>query len=130
MVCNFTVYCILEMSANKSNRGVSAQGDVHPLPIACWDTPSNSWIEFLTHACENITFPQLLLRAIIKHSDTDLIGLVIKSYSGRRQQFGNNSKTNNIASICPTFQTEFNSVNQLQSPSHLQIELQSFGKRN
>ena len=24
-------------------------------PSACWDT----WTEFLTHACENITFPQL-----------------------------------------------------------------------
>ena len=23
------------------------------------------WTEFLTHACENITFPQLLLRAVI-----------------------------------------------------------------
>ena len=30
---------------------VSAQGVVHILPL---------WTEFLTHACENITFPQLL----------------------------------------------------------------------
>ena len=34
----------------------------------CWDTPPfpsppTMWTEFLTHACENITFPQLLLRA-------------------------------------------------------------------
>ena len=34
---------------------------------ACWDTAPNPpppWTEFLTHACENITFPQLLLRAV------------------------------------------------------------------
>ena len=44
-----------------STRGVSAQegegvyigGGVHPL-----------WTVFLTHACENITFPQLLLRTV------------------------------------------------------------------
>ena len=51
-------------------QGVSAEG-VHPqqkppghtpLFIACWDTPP--WTEFLTHACENITFPQLLLRSV------------------------------------------------------------------
>ena len=24
------------------------------------------WTEFLTHGCENITFPQLLLRTVIK----------------------------------------------------------------
>ena len=46
----------------------------HPLPIACWDTPSPliaccdtpPWTEFLINACENITFPQLLLRAVIR----------------------------------------------------------------
>ena len=39
--------------------------DTHnPLPIACWDTPQ-PWTEFLTHACENTTFLQLLLRAVI-----------------------------------------------------------------
>ena len=27
--------------------------------------PPSKWTEFLTHACENITFPQLLLRAVI-----------------------------------------------------------------
>ena len=26
------------------------------------------WTEFLTHACENITFPQLLLRTVIKRN--------------------------------------------------------------
>ena len=26
--------------------------------------PSRLWTEFLTHACENITFPQLLLRTV------------------------------------------------------------------
>ena len=30
-----------------------------------WDTHTPPWTEFLTHACENITFPQLLLRAVI-----------------------------------------------------------------
>ena len=35
----------------------------HPLPIACWDTTPRT--EFLPHACENITFPQLLLRAVM-----------------------------------------------------------------
>ena len=35
------------------------------LPKECWDTPPSKWTEFLTHACENITFPQLLLRAVI-----------------------------------------------------------------
>ena len=28
-------------------------------PSACWHTPPSLWTEFLTHACENITFPQL-----------------------------------------------------------------------
>ena len=42
---------------------------------ACWDTPPLGlglgldipphWTEFLTHACENITFPQLRLRTVI-----------------------------------------------------------------
>ena len=31
-----------------------------------WDTPLPPWTEFLTHACENITFPQLLLQAVTK----------------------------------------------------------------
>ena len=35
---------------------LSAQGSVWP--SACWDTPQ-PWTEFSTHACENITFPQL-----------------------------------------------------------------------
>ena len=39
-----------------------------PLPIACWDTPPRT--EFLTHASENITFPQLLLRAVITQRET------------------------------------------------------------
>ena len=47
-------------------------------PSACWDTclggvcPVHAgihipprWTEFLKHACENITFPQLLLRTVI-----------------------------------------------------------------
>ena len=31
---------------------------------ACNAWPPSLWTEFLTHACENITFPQLLLRAV------------------------------------------------------------------
>ena len=31
---------------------------------ACWDTHP-LWTEFLTHACENIYFPQLRLRTVI-----------------------------------------------------------------
>ena len=51
--------------------GVSTRGEgVHPLdpeadtpmPMACWDRPPRT--EFLTHAYENITFPQLLLLAV------------------------------------------------------------------
>ena len=46
-----------------SVQGVSAWGGLlsgggevhHPCPL---------WTEFLTHACENITFPQLLLRTV------------------------------------------------------------------
>ena len=34
------------------------------------DTP-RLWIEFLTHTCENITFPQLLLRTVIISSSCD-----------------------------------------------------------
>ena len=47
-------------------RGVSARGC---LPRGCMaacngaDTPL--WTDFFTHACENITFPQLLLRTVI-----------------------------------------------------------------
>ena len=33
--------------------------------VAC--TPPPLWTEFLTHACENITFPQLLLRAVMNN---------------------------------------------------------------
>ena len=42
--------------------GVSSQGGV--CPMACWDTPP-LWTEFFAHACKNITFLQLLLRAVI-----------------------------------------------------------------
>ena len=51
-------------------RGVSAQGDVFLggviCPSASWDTHPTPWTEFLRHACENITFPQLRLRTVIK----------------------------------------------------------------
>ena len=44
--------------------------DTHPHPIACWHTPPppSPWIEWMTHACENITFPQILLRAVTRQS--------------------------------------------------------------
>ena len=38
------------------------RGRYPPDPEAEGDTPL--WTEFLTHACENITFPQLLLRMV------------------------------------------------------------------
>ena len=44
--------------------GVSPGGIYTPLPIACWDTSPRT--ELLTHACENTTFPQLLLWAVIR----------------------------------------------------------------
>ena len=37
--------------------GVSTQGRVYTSPLP--------WTEFLTHACENITFPQLRLQTVI-----------------------------------------------------------------
>ena len=40
-------------------RGMHAWGSVYPTYA-----PPPLWTEFLTHACENITFPQLLLRAV------------------------------------------------------------------
>ena len=49
--------------------GVCVPGGVWP-GKAYWDKPSPR-TEFLTHAWENITFPQLLLRAVIKHKTTD-----------------------------------------------------------
>ena len=42
-------------------RGVSAWGGVHLLP----------WTEFLTHACENITFRQLRLRMVNINFDSN-----------------------------------------------------------
>ena len=32
------------------------------------------WTEFLTHACENITFPQLLLRTVKMNTQNDAKG--------------------------------------------------------
>ena len=53
---------------------VSAQGGVQlptldpeqksPLPAHCMLGYNPPWTEFLTHTCENITVPQLLLRAV------------------------------------------------------------------
>ena len=62
-----------------SARGASAQGGVclggvclggRCLPGGVYlggHTPPPLWTEFLTHACENITFPQLHLRTVITH---------------------------------------------------------------
>ena len=35
-----------------------------PCTPSCHTCPPHLWTEFLTHACENITFPQLLLRTV------------------------------------------------------------------
>ena len=43
-------------------RVMSARG-AGVCPKECWDTHTPLWTEFLTHACENITFLQLPLRA-------------------------------------------------------------------
>ena len=44
-------------------RGVHPSGPRGRHP---WESEADPpWIEFLTHACENITFPQLLLRMVI-----------------------------------------------------------------
>ena len=44
--------------------GMPAWGGVY-LVHAGIHTPLPPWTEFLTHACENITFPQLLMRTVI-----------------------------------------------------------------
>ena len=57
-------------------QGVSAQGGVCQGGVSAWGclprgvclegcTPLPPWTEFLTHACGNITFPQLCLRTVI-----------------------------------------------------------------
>ena len=60
----------------------------HPHPPSMHDPPATHaprplWTEFLTHACENITFPQLLLRTVKINNKsyatlTDLISLSIE----------------------------------------------------
>ena len=47
-------HCLPGLSAWGSGYPSIPLGRLHPL-----------WTEFLTHACENMTFPQLLLRAVI-----------------------------------------------------------------
>ena len=42
-----------------SGQGVSAQGGAVVCQHALRQTPTPLWTEFLTHACENITLPQL-----------------------------------------------------------------------
>ena len=41
-------------------------------PGSMYPTHAPLWTEFLTHACENITFPQLLLRAVIMAPHDDI----------------------------------------------------------
>ena len=62
------VGCIPSVAVAVFGRGVSAgclpggclpRRDVHPLPL---------WTEFLTHAWENITLPQLLLRTVTMYT--------------------------------------------------------------
>ena len=36
----------------------------HMTSDSCWEANLSTWTEGMTHACENITFPQLLLRAV------------------------------------------------------------------
>ena len=55
----------------------------HPLP--CTSPPP--WTEFLTHACENITFPQLLLRTV-KSCNMVVERGVRKWYTGTRLGLG------------------------------------------
>ena len=49
------------------------------LPRGCTPPPSTLWTEFLTHAYENITFPQLLLTTVINF--TYVIPKVTRIYS-------------------------------------------------
>ena len=77
--------CVPPASMAISGGGVSAQGGClpvwlyTPLPIACWVTPPPR-TEFLTHAYENITFPQLLLRALITQRET----IELKRYKDKK----------------------------------------------
>ena len=69
-VCRVCVCVSRGVSAQEGvcvqGRCVCPRGGVCPgqvcLPGGC--TPPPLWTEFLTHACENITFPQLLLRTV------------------------------------------------------------------
>ena len=60
----------LTVSRSVLGGGVLHQGETGQTPRmqTPWDTdpfPPPPWIEGMTHVCENITFPQLLLRAVI-----------------------------------------------------------------
>ena len=58
-----TVRCSSPLAGGCLPRGVSARGGCTPPPL---------WTEFLTQACENITFPRLHLRTVIKEiSDSE-----------------------------------------------------------
>ena len=50
------------------------------LPGGC--TPPPLWTEFLTHACENITFPQLLLRTVMNDTMNAKLGFPMRCRVG------------------------------------------------
>ena len=62
-------------AAVSAGGGLPGRGGLpHSPPAKCWDTPPVQcmlgythppWTKFLTHVCENITFPQLLSRTVI-----------------------------------------------------------------
>ena len=58
--------------------GVSAQGGVY----------TSLWTEFLTHACENITFPQLRLGTVITQSCNKMLSYCLHSVdNGEKERF-------------------------------------------
>ena len=65
-----------------SVRGVSVRGawGRHNPPVQCMlgSIPLPPWTEFLTHACENITFPQLLLGTAINKFEGIIVALKVK----------------------------------------------------
>ena len=74
------VVCLVGLSAQ--GVGVCQDGCVH-LPL---------WTEFLTHACENITFPQLRLRTVITVKikyDFIFVGIALPEGSPYKDVFDN-----------------------------------------
>ena len=76
-VCVCAGVCVSSGFCVQGERGVCVQGERGVSRVcvcvcvcvcipACNGADIPPWTEFLTHACENITFPQLLLRTVIK----------------------------------------------------------------